>query len=544
MLGEITDLSQFINRGFGFITDENGSRRFFHVTNIEGSTDLALGDEVMFEPYLSQHKLAATSVRLIPDIASVKVLTQISLWKREAKLEDMERFFYKTREVDLLETGNKCYVLGRKGTGKTAIADHMLSLSRYDLFSKKLSFKNFPINDLYTLRNERFGDPNQYITLWKYLIYSSIAQLMIDNESIDITLRKELSRIYNPSLQKSLSNNLTEWTGAKFGLSFFGSGTNLEATRTPINSESSWIDKVDALERMLLKNLDNSTYRILFDELDEGYANIRVPERLDDYFNLLTGLFKAVQDVLSIFKDKRFNVRPLIFLREDIYQKFQDSDKAKWEDLVIRLTWNESKVKSMLAHRISRSIDPYGPILSFEQSWNAIFAPRPVLRRGADPQSSFNYLNKAILKRPRDYIVSLLESANCALDLDEKRITPQAIRNSQKEISSYLVEDIIDEMSASLTEAREVLHCLSMLGKPHFRYEDFEAEYNKCYEEGLIKEKRNPKLVLRILYEHSVVGNILTNNRVLFRHNDRSATCSFSKIFTVLYGLCSALNLY
>ena len=46
------------------------------------------------------------------------ILEEIEDWKLEAKLESSERYFYHTRIVDRIAAGKKCFVIGRKGTGK------------------------------------------------------------------------------------------------------------------------------------------------------------------------------------------------------------------------------------------------------------------------------------------------------------------------------------------------------------------------------------------------------------------------------------------
>ncbi|WP_193051488.1 hypothetical protein [Pseudoalteromonas undina] len=55
-----------------------------------------------------------------------------------------------------------------------------------------------------------------------------------------------------------------------------------------------------------------------------------VAESHKKYTELLTSLFKAVQDVRSIFRHS--NVFPIVFLRDDIYDILQDPDKGKWTD--------------------------------------------------------------------------------------------------------------------------------------------------------------------------------------------------------------------
>lgn len=86
-------------------------------------------------------------------------------WKLDAKSEDTDRYFFHVSEVEAIQSGERAYVIGRKGTGKSAIAQHLVNIKAYDVFSSMLSFKNFPFNELYALSNSGFTAPNQYITL-------------------------------------------------------------------------------------------------------------------------------------------------------------------------------------------------------------------------------------------------------------------------------------------------------------------------------------------------------------------------------------------
>ena len=47
-----------------------------------------------------------------------------STWHLEAKQENEDLFFY-IEEVNSIKNGEKCYVIGRKGMGKTAIAEYL-----------------------------------------------------------------------------------------------------------------------------------------------------------------------------------------------------------------------------------------------------------------------------------------------------------------------------------------------------------------------------------------------------------------------------------
>jgi hypothetical protein len=42
-----------------------------------------------------------------------------SSWKLDAKSEDTDRYFFHVEEVEAIQSGERAYVVGRKGTGKS-----------------------------------------------------------------------------------------------------------------------------------------------------------------------------------------------------------------------------------------------------------------------------------------------------------------------------------------------------------------------------------------------------------------------------------------
>ena len=58
-------------------------------------------------------------------------------WHLEAKQENENLFFY-IDEIKSIITGKKCYVIGRKGMGKTAISEFLYNQNKHNTFSERL----------------------------------------------------------------------------------------------------------------------------------------------------------------------------------------------------------------------------------------------------------------------------------------------------------------------------------------------------------------------------------------------------------------------
>ena len=473
----------------------------------------------------------------------INVLKEISTqWKIDAKQESTD-YFYCTNEANRLLAGERFFVIGRKGTGKTAIAEFISKNHNEKHFSEKLSFKNFPFNYLYSLENTKYTAPNQYITIWKYLIYSSVCRMMSRNISIESDLVQKLKKMY-PDNSKAPLNKLVEtWTAKSFGVDILGFGVEGEReTRRP--EELTWIEKSDILEKVIIDYIDNSNYYILIDELDEDYREFDSNEERETYFRLLTSLFKAVQDIRALFKNNGGNIFPIIFLRTDIYSLLKDSDKNKWREYKIDMDWGEKELQAMLAHRISVALGVEK--LEFNEAWNHLFEPGEVEMgfRQRKRMNKFNYITRSTQLRPRDYIHYIVECANAALLRGKSRISSEIIKAVDDLFSDYLRDEIIDEVYSVIPEINEVFEILSQIRKQTFPPHEFVENYNSYVASGRIPDK-GAENILRLLFEFSVIGNDTNiQTKTIFKYQNVRARFNYKETIRIHRGLYKALQIY
>ncbi|MFJ1426558.1 P-loop ATPase, Sll1717 family [Capnocytophaga canimorsus] len=467
-------------------------------------------------------------------------------WKLEARQEDNNKYFFHTKESEKIFAGDKFYVIGRKGTGKTAISEFILGKKGYDIFTEKLSFKNFPFNELYDLEDVKYTSPNQYISIWKYIIYSTICKLMAQNQRVEKEIRNALKELY-PSNNKPLKKLLPKWIAVDFGFSILGNGANVKIERNLGKfHKSSWIEKVNILEEIIYEYIDDSKYYIIFDELDEDYRSFETKEEKSKYDFLITSLFKAVQDIKNNFEDRKNYINPIIFLRDDIYSIIRDSDKNKWTDFKIEIDWDRDKIKKMIAHRISVAAgNNEQRILNFKKEWNKIFLNDYVKMGDRQSKSihSFDFITRSTHLRPRDYIKYINECCKQALEDDVPKINHRIIKKVDKAFSNYLKDEIIDEVHAILPEIEHIFSIISQIRKWNFSVKEFEDTYNQYLEKGTIKEK-NIDFVLQTLFNFSIIGNRPKKRDVsFFRYENKEARFNFNENIEVHRGLFKALQI-
>lgn len=473
------------------------------------------------------------------------LMRELASWKLDAKLEDTTRYFFHTEEVDAIAAGNVSYVIGRKGTGKTAISEHLTKLSGPRVFSQKLTFKNFPFNDLYQHANSSFTPPNQYITFWKYVIYSCVARLVIPNEAVNFEFRQSLSKAYSDDLAQSLPRAISRWTSKRFELSVLGTGGALEREETKERQDAPWIDRVSLLEVGLQRFLDDSLYLIVFDELDEDFKSIDAGDHHTQYVALLTGLFKAAQDIRAAIPSPTFRVFPVIFLRDDIYNVLKDPDKTKWSDLARELDWTEDRIKQLLAFRLARAKDPNASGGLFSSEWADLFTSDLINygHEGKKRTDIFAFISRATQVRPRDYIRYLKACAEATIEQGRSRISPSVVSKVDKAFSNYLKSELEDEIQGVLPEIADLFNLLSHVRKQTFRVDEFNRRYRDAVAAGNLPA-RDPANVLRVLFHFSVIGNqTRAVPHTVFRYLNREARFNPAEAICLHRGLFKALQI-
>ena len=480
-----------------------------------------------------------TEIKLKNPIAFKQIVDE---WKLEAKQEDV-KYVYFVNEADDILKGKKNFVIGRKGEGKTAIAQYICKQSSYDVFTEKMSFKDFPFNILYSLSNCQYTKPNQYISIWKYLIYATICRQMIKNNSINSDVTSMLLKIFPAEdNNRKLSKLIEKYTVKEFGFQILSSGINLGGESKKTNLD--WIDIIDILETTILENIDDSKYYVVFDELDEDYKNFVDDTEKSNYFDLITGLFKAIQDIRTLFAERELNVYPIAFLRTDIYNMITYSDKNKWSDSIINLNWSSEKIQELIRHRLNIVFGTNE--LTFEECWCRLFG-KYKLCTGAEKRkriSSFNYMLRSTQNRPRDFIKYFQECSKQALTNKKQIIHPNLIKSADSEFSEYMRCEIIDEMYAVLPEYDDIFAILSLIRKQTFNPEEFVEKYNQMVEEEKLPN-RGAEKVLKLLFEFSVIGNAPSiKNQSIFKYEKNNARFNFKENIIVHRGLYKALQIF
>lgn len=458
---------------------------------------------------------------------------------------DLVKYFLKIPDFDKLIEGKKRYIIGRKGTGKTALLEKIRldAAENKDFKCKELSLKDFPLNDIRGLRDRSMQDKSQFVPIWTFLIIIELCKLIVD----DIHAENDYIK---GEIREFLKNNKLDMDGgfvetirtlaskeAKISLAFsiFG-GEGKKASEIEYEVPIHYTKTIQPLKILLNKIQSPTKYFILFDELDEGYNQIDASKRL-----LLLSLFRSIENLVIDFKGYKINALPILTLRSDIFESLADNDLNKYDDFIIRLNWQADSrfnysIRELVNARIHSSTN-----IQNEDLWNEVC--RDLDFKVPGPKKSvWRYLYTRTFERPRDIIKFLKYSqATCSKGL----LTYENVKQAENGYSDWFYREIRDEIQSHLPVWKEAISCLSKIGKGILETDDYRkvALNDKEISNYLENSKLSIDSLLETLFDFSVIGNLDENNRWLFKYKDHDLTWSPSRRICVHFGLQKKLRL-
>ncbi|HEV7278362.1 MAG TPA: hypothetical protein VGN80_18945 [Devosiaceae bacterium] len=412
-------------------------------------------------------------------------------------------YFVATKAVEKIESGDAFLVLGRKGTGKTAIVRYFTEKQEGNR-ARALSLKGYPWN-VHAARVD-FGASNveAYVSSWRYLIAVELAALTLkqphawrceDTKPLTQFLNDNYGGV-DPALSDVLRPARLELGKLSLAPSIMGNalgGIDLERSKkdfqfgVELNALSSSI--IDACHNVL-RECGAGPISLHFDELDQGITSLD-----EERTRMLIGLVLAARDLKRESQSAGVAINPVVYLRSDLWEELQFSDKNKIsQTLTLPLEWDSDSLAAMVSYRLRAKLDA-------EATWDDIAEPE--LMRGS--QAKWSHILARTFLRPRD-VISFLNSALAAYKSRPERgpaLSNLDIVSSRDRYSNYLKLELDDEIGPHWPQWTEALQACSAISTITFERDDFEREYDNRRSPV---NKVSSDEALNYLYRFSAIG--------------------------------------
>lgn len=478
---------------------------------------------------------------------------------------NLPNYFYDTGiSSELVSSNNQFLMLGRKGAGKTAVYQHLANPS-CTIFSTTdivvpLSVNSYSWNAHNLLANREKAAGFEQKDSWRFVLaveslngfYKYLIKNNITPPNDIVKAVKILERLFSsptPSWFEILGEKLYKLSKLKlpsFG-GIDGGGLNVdvgEVSFEDISSQGELVlqlkSNIDGLTKYLESTIKNSIKNVriflLFDRLDEGW----VESSHATCQEIISGLIHA-----SDYFTREFSgvIRPIVFLREDIFLSLKINDKNKLlEDFGKVLSWNQDTLEKMLLKRINfyASEMSAGKVENLDSMFD-----RMEMRSRNKPKS---YIIARTFYRPRDIICFMNrtirmmreESQDEADILNIEKLRGEDIYSAEPGYSEWLLSELHDEWTVQKPELFQHLNIIQNIGYSIFTRESFVEKANSGDETLSRQEARD---MLKFMFDNSVIGFKKADNKWRFKCNRPSQGFQDEESYKVHPGLIRALGL-
>lgn len=382
----------------------------------------------------------------------------------ENEFSELSAYYLETDQFQRALRGEVRLVVGRKGSGKTAIFAQVRDRIRKERQNVVLDLRPDGYQLLkfkeMVLRFLGQGALEHTITaFWEYLLLLEICHKLLEKDRLPHTrdLRllepyRRLSALYESDRYVSEGDFSERLSGLLQHItddyqSKYGTNANVTLSQQEI-TELLYRHDVNELREQVVEylRLKRALY-LLFDNLDKGWPTHGLTTA---DITILRALLEATRKLERQLQRREITCYTLAFLRNDVYELLVSETPDRGKEGRVALDWSDPDLlRELVRRRLVYSDMPERP---FHDLW-----PRVCVSHVKGEESS-QYLIERSLMRPRALIDLANHCRGFAVNLGHSRIEPEDINKGLAAFSSDLVVDIGYEIRDVMPEAENVLY--------------------------------------------------------------------------------------
>jgi hypothetical protein len=368
----------------------------------------------------------------------------------ENEILGLRGYFVQTGQFSEAKRGHARLVVGRKGSGKTAIfyaiRDSIGNRRSHLVLDLKPEGHQFTRLREAVLSALSPGLQEYTMTaLWNYILLVEMALKITDQEYMlaqgDQNLRPRFQRLLELYESQTIDDSgdfserlltLVERMTERFAARGEGQITGAELTELLFEGDIRAFD--DAVGSYLERKEE---VWLLIDNLDKGWPTRGASSEDILILRSLLGATRKVQRQLER-RDVKFHC--LVFLRNDIHDLLIAETPDRGKDTAIVLDWDDREIFKKILY--NRAVGTLGGGNTFSDVWSTLAEPH------VETQDSFAYIVERTLMRPRDVLRFVRRCIEVAVNRGHARLTAEDIQQAEKSFS----EDMLKETQFELRD--------------------------------------------------------------------------------------------
>lgn len=383
----------------------------------------------------------------------------------ENEFQTLGDYYIQTNEFNRACRGEVNLVVGRKGTGKTALFSQVRDQKRINKDNIVVDLKPEGYQ-LLKLSEEvldwlAVGAKHHLVTtLWEYLLYAEICHKVLEKDQ-ERHLRDhrlydgyiELHKLYTEIehvAEGDFSERLLTLSASivqEFETSYKKKG-GLTLTTDEITGliHSGNIRELRESLSAYLRHKDEIW--LLFDNLDKGWTS-HGPRTGD--ITILRCLIDAARKIQREMSRDQLEFHAIVFVRNDVYQLLMDETTDFGKETRADLDWRDpDTLRTMIRMRLIQN--GFRNDASFDEVWNAVCVSH------IDGEETSQFMIERSLMRPRNFLKLFGACRGFAVNLQHEKIQAEDIQKGLNAYSNDLLIDADQEITDIEPKAHRVIY--------------------------------------------------------------------------------------
>lgn len=384
-------------------------------------------------------------------MADQPVLAQLHFGREDAERDVTEGLllrggFLSNAAYRAALSGRKMLIIGRKGSGKSAICMRMMADAGHGGGKVLVTPDEAAGEEIRRFELQGLPGDSAKALIWRYVFAVHAARHLVTHARPGHGKRpdsvKALERFLKQNGESAAAERLVDRLaqGARglqtsLSLEAFGIKAGLDLSQSPSEGARA-ARQLEIVERGVSRafadlgcdGVVHPPLLLMVDQLEQVWS------AEPDSNSMVIGLLLAAKHAASLYGR---SVRFLLFLRADIYDSLSFGEGDKFHGDELRIAWTEQALRDLALARARASV---GPGLTEDQLWKELF-PQTV---GGEEITA--YLFGRCLPRPRDAIQFLNACVEKAwLEQERNRITEADVVAAGRQFSEWKLKDLTSE---------------------------------------------------------------------------------------------------
>lgn len=442
--------------------------------------------------------------------------------------EHFNKMFYKDNNYEKLLQPTTYYLIGDKGSGKTAYSAYFCNNNFQNIKSKRFEISVDDYCKIIQMKNEGKLNYTHYFTLWKAILLIKLFSTISENEisffgskafqrikkllddykftEISADSFSPFSFIDNEAFVASVDSGIN-----RNGASMKGSiKTSSEAKRS-IEKQvyiDSWVKFINEIECEISSLRLKNHHYLFVDGIDTRPEDISYSEYKDCVYPLVRAVYDLNCNLFAKIKDrKKGRLQIVLLTRLDIFIKSGLSNPgSKIADNAAFLNWcneNENEYKNSELYNLVNNIIKAASD-DTEIKWESLFNFK------IQGNASFIYLLRHTTCRPRDYVKVLKIIKEQCIKENTNKPSAQIIQSDafNRAYSTYYVDSLKTGLHFfySEDEVNAIFSFLKAFRKIKFTYSSFKTSFESVNEKEILRKTfSSAEELLTLMFDNNFI---------------------------------------